>query len=270
MKLNRLTRLAHIRGRHSRNRRWASSRRALIVMLLGLMLAGGLVAPSAHAAAPAVSNSVNLRPCVNTGHGVCAPVGHTGSSGLYKMRCWRDGSWATGAYSSNRWFLIALNDGQEGFVHSSYVRNQAPVPNCNTLPYVRAADWALTQIGRTYAESNVAGMYAASDWAPGPYGEWSGDCAKFTQSAFRLAGVGYETGNAIVQYQKYRNRGLIYQGLPRFGDPVFYNTALPYGHTAIYIGGNSVVTTRGYDHAGLTVARVPLNSFANYLGWALV
>jgi cell wall-associated NlpC family hydrolase len=117
----------------------------------------------------------------------------------------------------------------------------------------------------------VAADYSPSDWAPGPSGEWSGDCAKLTASSFtRGAGVGYRRGNAIDQYNGYKSAGLVYGGIPRHGDPVFYNIAAPYGHTAIYIGGTTVVTTQGMDFARQPVARRDLHSFANYLGWARV
>ncbi len=46
--------------------------------------------------------------------------------------------------------------------------------------------------------------------------------------------------------------------------------ARPYGHTAIYIGGTTVVTTQGMEGARLPVARRDLYSFSNYLGWAAV
>jgi hypothetical protein len=220
------------------------------------MVAGLGVVGAPPAGAVTVTPNVNLRPCVDTGNPNCSPVGTSGSSGAWKMRCWRDGSWATGNYRSNRWFLIVLNDGREGFVHSSFVGNQTATPNCNELPYVRAADWAIARIGQ-YTQPNGVG--------------WSGYCATFTHNAFTQgAGVAYEPGNAIDQYWKYRNRGMIRGGLPRFGDPVFYDIARPYGHTAIYIGGTTVVTTQGLEGANLPVARRDLYSFSNYLGWATV
>ncbi len=214
-----------------------------------------------------VTGGVNLRPCVDLGRSVCSPVGTTGSTASATMRCWRDGSTATGAYTSNRWFLMLLADSREGFVHSSYVRNQNGVPNCNTLPYVRAADYALGLVGQVYAASSLASRY--TDWAPGPYAEWSGDCAKLTHASWVYgAGASYANGNAIVQYRYYRDRGMIYGGLPRFGEPVFYNIAAPYGHTAIYVGGTTIVSTQGMDGSRLPVVRRDINSFGNYLGWA--
>ncbi|GAA3036316.1 hypothetical protein [Actinokineospora globicatena] len=48
--------------------------------------------------------------------------------------CWKDGDWATGNYSSNRWFkaYVTHTGGatQWAFVHSSYVTNQSAVRGC--------------------------------------------------------------------------------------------------------------------------------------------
>lgn len=233
------------------------------------ILAGASIAGATAASAATVTPGVNLRPCVDLSRGVCAPVGSTSGTGINTIRCWRDGSTATGAYTSNRWFLVYLSDGREGYVHSSYVSGQYTTPNCSTLAYVRAADQALSYIDQVYAPSAIAAHY--SDWAPGPYGEWSGDCAKLTHSSYVYgAGVGFATGNAINQYNTYRSQGVIYGGLPRYGSPVYYNIASPYGHTAIYVGGTTIISTQGLDNARLSVVRRDVYSFANYLGWAKV
>lgn len=236
-----------------------------------LFALGLLVAIPAPAGAVTVTPGVNLRPCVNLAAAVCAPVGTTSSTSVTTMRCWRDASWATGAARSNRWFLVYLTDGREGYVHSSYVQGQVATPNCGTLAYVRAADKALSYYGQRFAPSDITAKYAASDWAPGPVGEWSGDCAKLTSSSYRYgAGVSYSSGNAIGQYWTYKNAGVIYGGLPRYGAPVFYNIAAPYGHTAIYIGGRTIISTQGMDGANLPVARHDINYYGNYLGWAKI
>lgn len=254
---------------HPRRRlRWLATAVAAAIVIIAQAFLSVL---PASAATPSVEAGVNLRPCVSLSNGNCAPVGVTDGGTLYKMRCWRDGTSVTGNYTSQRWLLVSLRNGQEGYVHSSYVTNQVGTPSCSTLPYVRAADFAISLIGQTYASSTVAGDYTAGDWAPGPYGEWSGDCAKLTGSSFtRGAGVGYRRGNAIDQYNGYRNDGKIYGGIPRYGDPVFYNIAAPYGHTAIYIGGLTIVSTQGMDHANLPIAKRGLYSFSSYLGWAAI
>ena len=235
-----------------------TARVRIIGALLVVPAALGLtVATASGASAASVASYVNLRPCVDLNNANCAPVGTTGAGGgLYKMRCWRDGSGATGAYWSNRWFLVSLADGREGYVHSSFVTQQYATPNCTTLPYVRAADWAIARIGQYQQPNGVA---------------WSGYCATFTYNAFTQgAGVGYPAADAIGQYYYFRNRGLIYGGIPRYGDPVFYNIAQPYGHTAIYVGGTTVVSTQGMPGEWKPVVRRDMYSFSNYLGWALV
>jgi hypothetical protein len=251
-----------------RSRDTSVGRTAALTVTLGVL--GGLCLLTAPAAnATTVAAGVNLRPCVDLSNGNCAPVGTTGNAGVTRMRCYRDGAWATGNYRSNRWFLLLLTDGREGYVHSSFVGNQVLTPNCSTLPYVRAADFAISQIGNLYAPSNLAGNY--TDWSPGPFAEWSGDCAKLTHMSFYYgANTSYARGNAIDQYHFYKNSGIVYGGLPRYGDPVFYNIAAPYGHTAIYIGGTTIVSTQGMDGDHRPVARRDINSFGNYLGWARV
>ena len=51
------------------------------------------------------------------------------------VKCYEDGSWATGNYSTNRWFLVYVTrTGSSwafwGYVHASYVYNQPRVVRC--------------------------------------------------------------------------------------------------------------------------------------------
>lgn len=51
------------------------------------------------------------------------------------VQCYTDAGWATGNYSSNRWFLAYVNTaGRKAplwlWVHSSFVTNQSGVPRC--------------------------------------------------------------------------------------------------------------------------------------------
>ena len=94
---------------------------------------------------------------------------------------------------------------------------------------------------RVYAASQIASKYAVSAWVEQYYAEWSGDCAKLLHYGYTYsAGVSYSAGNAIDQYYAYKSAGRIHGGLPRYGAPVFYNVAAPYGHTAIYVGGTTI------------------------------
>lgn len=53
------------------------------------------------------------------------------------VMCWYDGDWATGNYSTNRWFKVLVYESYDGyptprwlFVHASYVYNQPVVRQC--------------------------------------------------------------------------------------------------------------------------------------------
>jgi len=55
--------------------------------------------------------------------------------------CWWDGDWATGNYSTNRWFKVLVWESYDGynvprwlFVHASYIYNQPVVPHCVASP----------------------------------------------------------------------------------------------------------------------------------------
>jgi hypothetical protein len=53
------------------------------------------------------------------------------------VACWWDGDWATGNYTTNRWFRVLVYENYDGyavprwlFVHASYVYNQPVVRHC--------------------------------------------------------------------------------------------------------------------------------------------
>ncbi len=222
-------------------------------------------------ASTVTTTNINVRPCVNTSDGKCAPVASSGGATRARMTCYRDGSWATGRYSSNRWFLVELNTpgGPEGFVHSSFIINQTGVPECGTLARVRAVDWTLTQVAQTMAPAEYGQGTWGMDWRPGPNREWSGDCAKLPFIAYRRQGMNYPLANAIDQWNALPSKGYASSGYyPRYGDPVFWNIASPYGHTALYIGGDKVVGTRGMDGDWRPVEIYPIGAYGNYLGYA--
>lgn len=120
----------------SRSRTISSIFAVVVTLLLGLM-----VAQPAQAAYPTglVAVGANVRACANTTS--CYPFGQVANDGSWGssyqvsyVACYQDGSWATGAYSSNRWFnvYVTLTNGQTrwGFVHSSYVDRQPSVGRC--------------------------------------------------------------------------------------------------------------------------------------------
>jgi uncharacterized protein YraI len=77
------------------------------------------------------SGSANIRNCPDT-H--CTIVGRASNGAPVQMRCYRDAQWATGNYSSNRWFYVNTNMygtiPLTGWVHSSLVANQTGVGRC--------------------------------------------------------------------------------------------------------------------------------------------
>jgi hypothetical protein len=112
---------------------------AVVVCFVGV----GLVAPaSAHAETLPGYQSVLVeggvaarwQPYLTYG-GQNTFIGWTGSRRWSAVKCWADGSWATGNYGSNRWFKVYVYNNGNGvtwsFVHSSYVYNQPTnVPQC--------------------------------------------------------------------------------------------------------------------------------------------
>lgn len=76
-----------------------------------------------------------LRSSTYWGYALVSP----GSSWLQtaSVMCWWDGDWATGNYSTNRWFRVLVWENYDGynvprwlFVHASYVFNQPVVRHC--------------------------------------------------------------------------------------------------------------------------------------------
>jgi hypothetical protein len=78
----------------------------------------------------------------NTYWGYALPDPRTHARQTASVRCWYDGDWATGNYSSNRWFDVLVWENLDGynvprwlFVHASYVYNQPNnLPRCVDYP----------------------------------------------------------------------------------------------------------------------------------------
>ena len=69
-----------------------------------------------------------MRTCPNTG---CSGITYLGNGKDVMVFCWTDAQWATGNYSSNRWFYVNPSyDNRNGYVHSSLIANQPSVPRC--------------------------------------------------------------------------------------------------------------------------------------------
>ena len=249
----------------------STTRFALASLTALAATAGALVAPSAASAAtPTITQAASVRSCTNLGNINCQSFTTVAAGTQLTMVCWRDESWATGAYSSNRWFLVRRNyDGLEGFVHSSLVRSQTATPNCSAVPRVMAGLHALNRVGQVTANSADAALFR--DWAPGPYGEWSGDCKKLASTAwYRATGALLASGNAKPSFDYYwARRSEKGGGYPRYGSLVGFNTYLPYGHIAVAVGGNRIASTRGVDGQRLANAIQTTTSYPSYAGWVV-
>ena len=230
----------------------------------------GLSAAPVDAVGPTITQTAGVRSCVDTSNGNCSPFGSFGAGTPVTMVCWIDGSWATEAYSSNRWFLVRRSDRFEAFVHSSRVGSQVSTPNCGSVTRVKAGLEAIKRLGQVYASSSDASLFSASSWSPGPYGEWSGDCKKLAYVAYYRAGLTLVGGNAKPTFDYYwANRSSKGGGLPLYGSLVGWDIIRPYGHIAVAVGGDRVATTRGLDGDKLTNAIRTTSSFSNYLGWVV-
>lgn len=110
----------------------SSWKRSICTAAAGLaMTAGSLVAaaPAQAAGSPYISGAAggaNVRTCAATYCGVKQFLAN--GTGV-RMVCWVDGQWATGNYSSPRWFFVDYSV-NSGWVHSSLVANQSSVGRC--------------------------------------------------------------------------------------------------------------------------------------------
>ncbi len=193
------------------------------------------------------------------------------------MQCWYEGrSAAAKIRGSNRWFLVRRSDGYEAFVHSSRVDARTGVGWCGDLSRVKAGLLALSRLGKTNAQqTGDDGYFTASDWASGPYGEWSGDCGKFAWLAYERAGNHLTLDDAWPMFSNYYSAGYSERGrneLPPYGALVGWQSDP--GHIAVAVGGPNVATTQGWNGDGMWIARRSLadsTSFGgpNYYGWVV-
>jgi hypothetical protein len=242
--------------------------RGVLTCAISTMAAIGALAPSASAAGSYITQTANLRSCVNTGSIWCAAFGTFASGTSVRTICWIDGSTATGAYTSRRWFLVRRGDGFEAFVHSSLVGAQTTTPNCLNVTRVKAGLRAIDRLGQTYPTSADYNVYPG-DW--GPYKDWSGDCKKLVALAYRDAGLTLVRGNAKPTFDYYwANRSTKGTGqLMLYGALAGFDQALPYGHISIAVGGNRVATTVGSESARQRNTIKAVSSMSGYRGWVI-
>ncbi|MFD1720955.1 hypothetical protein [Amnibacterium endophyticum] len=140
-----------------------------------------------------------------------------------------------------------------------YVAWSAALPRCTSgsapsstqavlsSPAARAVRWAADRKGEVTASADVQRLF--SDWAADGAlaGEWSGDCPKFVQAAWKQVGVSPKTGKASVIYAKYGSPTNGRSAAP-VGALVFWPTAARgVGHVAISDGQGGVWSTVGQD-----------------------
>lgn len=91
----------------------------------------------------------------------------------------------------------------------------------------------------------------------------------FVNHSYRIAGyTGLGAATAIGQWNSPPAGAIKMTGpLPRYGDPVFTNIP-SVGHTAIYIGGTSMIGTQGVDGSRLPIEIYSLyNKYPTYQGY---
>ncbi len=218
-----------------------------------------------------MSRDRQLRLCTNTANAGCVPAGMptVSTNASVRMVCWQKGSWDTGDYGTDMWFWITSPRG-EGYVTASVVRNQTSVPACSTKKGWVAAEAALARHGQRTASATDRGLFADREWAPGPVGEWAGDCPKLPYVAWRTTGVTVPKSNAIDNYRTWRARagGSLPTSAPPRGAIAFWNVT-SYGHTAVALGNGFVATTTGMDFDGTPNTVRPYTYWSSYLGWAM-
>jgi hypothetical protein len=194
------------------------------------------------------------------------------------MRCWYNGREETGAYKSDRWFLVRRSaDGFEGFVHSSNipVNQQITVSWCGNSLRVRAGMQAMKRMGQDCASSADTAWFTARDWkvfcdAGKKRGEWSGDCKKLVWVAYKGAGLALVSGDAQPTFNHYwartkaRGNGSSY---PRYGALVGYSYPAGIGHIAVAVGGKWMASTRGMDGDRQPNVVRRTSDVSGYLGW---
>jgi hypothetical protein len=131
---------------HSEPLRLVRTGIALLAMLGALAAAGSVGVPSASAATTPgyptalvqYGASTRSAPYLNNTYWGYA-LHNPGGSGnqTVSVACWYDGDWATGNYTTNRWFRVLVYESYDGyatprwlFVHASYVYNQPVVRQC--------------------------------------------------------------------------------------------------------------------------------------------
>jgi len=255
-----------------------AARRLVRAVTAALVMAGALTAsviiPAVSANAATFNSWISRRTaiyqCTSMGFGYCASPFAAADVGPTHMVCWRDGP-----DNPNRWFYVFMPNGTEGYVYAPDVTNQVPTPSCASVNWIRASDFAYTHLGQV-TDTNPADVsqFSASDWGPGPVGEWSGNCSKFTYLAWYTAGV--TTGRAptaLDLWNLYKSIGAADTNLthvpPRSALVFFSNPSVDggAGHVGLSMGNWQFIGTRGLSNQGLPTDARDIRNVPGYLGW---
>lgn len=210
---------------------------------------------------PTTARRIDLRSCPDRSNGWCAGVRTVPRHTTVRPLC-------TMTADRRRWLLIGLDDGTEGFAEAGDLRGAISATDCRTVPRVMAGLAAIDRIGESIARDTDARLFG--DWGA-VYGEWSGDCKKLASASYRAAGVTLVGGNAKPAFDFYRSTSP-WTGTsrtPPYGALVGYDVAMPYGHIAVAVGGERIVTTFGPEGSRTPNQVNTTWIYGNYRGWAV-
>jgi hypothetical protein len=220
-----------------------------------------------HCVTPAQTrNDGNFDP-----NGQCTSSFATIASGTpVTMVCWQDGRTPAG-YTSPRWFYVLGKDitgvTREGFIYSARINvaDQATVGHCSMRRELATTMWATSHLGQVITQ-DASERNSYTDWAPGPVGEWSGDCVKLVHLAWWKR---THTGNAAQIYSKYASVMNSMSTTPPRGAMIFWDgaTASGFGHVALSLGNGYMVTTQGLDGDAKPIAIQKISAVAGADGW---
>lgn len=197
--------------------------------------------------------------------------GKLGFSQYAENRTWDKLS--DGRYIHDAVTTAPADQGRQSLPDGGYVRYSSTIPRCGAASTRdKAVAAARATIGHVRAQdTNDAAYFSAADWAPGPYGEWSGDCVKLAVASYRKANLSIPTaGSAAAMYRLYSSKGLIRSGSAPSGALIFWpNAAEGAGHVAISLGDGTVATTNGRDGSQQANSIRGIAYFGAPAGWAL-
>lgn len=270
---------------------WARFAKFSFLLAAALAFAATLVPQPASAAMNVrIVNTDGIGVASRSAPQLAARNGHgapEGATVVLQCHAWGD---PVGARANRLWDFVSYQ-GRQFYVPDLYTssptvanvpvpgipfcipQQQSPPPSNGDGRPGQAASWASSHVGTSFAtgaDHQLLKRYGRdSGWAPGPYGEWSGDCMRFAAAAWLSTGVVPLRGStAKLVGDAYARSGRLKSGLPPLGTIVFYSWGRP-GHAGISLGNGQVVSTRGVDgnRAKVRTHNYRLSGMT-YRGWA--